>query len=457
MHKNYKPSVIACLAIIFLLAGWYPTRTCAQQKGEVYLFQLRSEIGPTSWRLTKRAFDEAERSGAKTILIDMNTYGGLLNFADSIRSLILASPIPTLVYVNPNAASAGALIALACDKIYMAKGASIGAASVVDPEGKILPEKYQSYMRGLMRTTAEANGRDPKIAEAFVDPDIDLPTLKPKGKILTLTTAEAVRTAIANGERNSLNDLLQQEGLTNAGLRQQQVTWVDLLIGFLINPVVSGVLILLIIGGIYFEMQSPGIGFALLVAIAAAFLFFAPLYMEGLADHWEIFLFLAGVILIALEIFVIPGFGITGIVGIICLVCGLAFSMVSNNYFDFTPAGYGSGWLFRSFLVVIIGMIGAIVLSVLFGKSLLKSSAFQRLVLADEQQAGQGYVSSLPQLEIIGKTGIAKTSLRPSGKIEIEGKWYDAVALDGFIESGTVVFVEKHENYNLFVRQNKQL
>ena len=311
-------------------------------------------------------------------------------------------------------------------------------------------------MRGLMRATAEAKGRDPRVAEAFVDPDVDLPALKPKGKLLTLTGGEAVKTGIANGEANSVNAVFEQEGISNPAVTSMQVTWIDNVISFLINPAVSGLLIILILGGIYFEMQTPGVGFALVVAIVAALLFFAPLYIEGLAAHWEIALFVLGIILIALEIFVIPGFGVPGILGIIFLVCGLAFSMVTNDYFDFHPSGFGSGQLFNAFLVVIGAMLASIVLSVLFGKSILRSGAFRRLVLADEQQAAQGYVSSMQQLDLIGKEGIAKTTLRPSGKIEIDGKWYDAVALDGFIESGSSIYVEKHENYNLFVRKKRE-
>ena len=162
------------------------------------------------------------------------------------------------------------------------------------------------------------------------------------------------------------------------------------------------------------KCRLPGIGFALAVALIAAALFFAPLYMEGLAAHWEIALFFIGVILIALEIFVIPGFGVTGILGIICLVCGLAFSMVSNDYFDFKLAH--PGMLFNSFLIVIGSMFLAVILMVIFGKNILKSSAFKRLVLEDEQKSDQGYTSSVSKADLLHKQGVAKTVLRPSGK-----------------------------------------
>lgn len=426
-------------------------QTAIAQK--VYHVELKDDIGPNAWRTIKNAYNNAEVEKSAWVLIELNTFGGMVNFADSIRSKILDSPIPTIVFIHPNAASAGALIALAAQKIYMSKGASIGAASVVDQSGEILPEKYQSYMRGLMRSTAEATGRDPRVAEAFVDPDVSLPGIKENGKILTLTSAEAVQIGLADGELNQIQDILQAEQILTPEVTRHQVTWVDKIIGFLINPAVSGVLILLIIGGIYFELQTPGIGFALIIAIAAATLFFAPLYMQGLADNWEIALFFIGIILIILEIFVIPGFGVVGILGLIAMICGLTFSLVANDFLNFSVSA--PGLLVQSLLLVMVSSIGAIIVMVIFGKSVMRTPAFRRLVLQDEQRAVEGYTSSRFQADLLNKEGIAKTVMRPSGKIEIEGKWYDAVALDGFIDAGEEIYVEKHENYNLFVRKKR--
>lgn len=442
------------LCTLVLLITMMDVALANRQTSKVYQFHISEDIGPAAWRKTDRAFAEAKDAGVDLVLIELNTYGGMLNYADSIRTKILNSPIKTIAFINHNAASAGALIALACDRIYMVKGASMGAASVVNQQGEVMPEKYQSYMRGLMRSTAEAKGRDPKIAEAFVDPDVVLPELKEPGKVLTLTTSEAIKVGMAVAEVSSTAEILAKEDLNAPVVQRYQTTWVDQVINFLINPAVSGVLILMIIGGIYFEMQTPGIGFALVIAIVAALLFFAPLYIQGLADNWEIALFIVGVILLLLEVFVIPGFGVAGILGIIALVCGLAFSMVPNERFNFSPVEPNQ--VMASFIIVLASTIGSIVLCVIFGKGILKSRAFQRLVLADEQQSGMGYVSSVKNADLINKEGVAKTALRPSGKIEIEGKWYDAIALDGYIEKDAWVYVEKHENYNLFVRKKKE-
>jgi len=437
-----------CLALVFFVSLLGFT-TKAQTK--VYQLDLKDEINPAAWRATQKAFAAATASGAEVMVIDMNTYGGMLDYADSIRTKILNSKLKTIVYIDNNAASAGALISIACDKIYMSKGATIGAASVVNGKGEVLPEKYQSYMRGLMRTTAESKGRDPKIAEAFVDPDVEVAGIIAKGKVLTLTTTEALKLGFCDGEATSVADVLKQENITNYTKETFVPTITDNIIGLLTNPAVSSILILLMIGGIYFELQSPGIGFALLVAVIAGLLFFAPLYLEGLADNWEILLFIVGIALLILEIFVIPGFGIFGIAGIICMVVGLALSLVMNDFFDLSISG--SERIVQSFLIVLGSIAGAIFLSVVFGGNLLRSKAFQRLVLQDEQLSTKGYQVTKPKVDVLGKTGFAKTDLRPSGKIEIDGEWYQAVSNDGFIENGTDIVVSKIENYNLVVRR----
>ncbi len=417
----------------------------------IYKTSLKEDVGPNAWRVIKNSYIAAQQHGSDYLLIEMNTFGGAVNFADSIRTLLLNAEMKTIVYVNNNAASAGTLIALASDYIYMHTGSSLGAASVVNQSGEIMPEKYQSYMRGLMRATAEAKGRDPKMAEAFVDPTVSLPAYKEEGKVLTFTASEAFKAHLAKAEIKSEAEIFQDLQILTPTVVTHKLTWTDDIIAMLINPMVSGLLIMGILGGIYFELQTPGIGFALVVALISATLFFAPLYLQGLADNWEIALFVLGVLLLAAEIFVIPGFGVAGILGILFVLCGLSFSMLANDYFDFKLSK--PGLLMDSFLIVIGAMVLSIVLMVVFGKNLMRTSAFKRLVLQDEQRSDTGYTSSVPKINLLNKDGVAKTVLRPSGKIEIDGVWYDAVALDGFIDVGEKVYVEKHENYNLFVRR----
>lgn len=438
--------IIKSILFVFLFFHLFPLNGQT-----VFRTELKEDVGPNSWRIIKKSFDKAQELKADYFLIDMNTFGGAVNFADSIRTLLLNSPMKTIVYVNNNAASAGALISIASDYIYMQSGASIGAAAVVNEKGEIMPEKYQAFMRGLMRATAQAKGRDPKIAEAFVDPSISLAEFKEDGKILTFTADEAVRAQFANAKVQNVNEIYKDLNISEVKEHVYHRTTIDRIIAFLINPFVSGLLIMGIIAGIYFELQTPGVGFALVVALICATLFFAPLYLQGLAENWEIALFIIGVLLLVLEIFVIPGFGIAGILGIIFVLCGLTFSMLANDFLDFKISQ--PGLLMNSFLLVMASMVLSVVLMVVFGKNIMRSSAFRKLVLKDEQLATTGYTSSVLKADLIQKEGVAKTVLRPSGKIEIDGVWYDAVALDGFIEAGEAVYVEKHENYNLFVRR----
>lgn len=435
------------LSFVFIFCG--VLSTLHAQK--IYKVDIKDDIGPNAWRTVNLAHKKAMELGSDLFLMELNTFGGAVNFADSIRSKLLASEMRTVVYVNNNAASAGALIALASDAIFMQKGGSMGAASVVNQSGEIMPEKYQSYMRGLMRATAEAKGRDPQIAEAFVDPEVSVPALKPDGKLLTLTASEGVKAGIVEAVVTNIGEVYHQVGTGDLEVVQHQITAVDRIVGFLIHPMVSGFLILGLIGGIYFELQTPGVGFALVVAALCAMLFFAPLYLQGLADYWEIAIFILGIVLLVLEIFVIPGFGVAGILGILFVLCGLAFSMVDNNFFDFKLAK--PGLLMESFLIVTGAMVLSIIMMVVFGRNILNSSAFKRLVLLDEQKSDVGYTASPQKTNLLDRDGIARTVLRPAGKIEIDGVWYDAVALDGFIDAGEPIYVEKHENYNLFVRK----
>jgi len=168
-------NTIQTVFLLIMLAG-HPPITYSQDNDSIsnkklliYKFDIKKEIAPPVWRSTKIAMEEAVEKKADLVLIEMSTYGGMLESADSIRTKILDSPIPVFVFINHNAASAGALIAIACDSIYMTTGSSIGAATVVDQSGQVVPDKYQSYMRAMMRSTAEATGRDPNIAQAMVE------------------------------------------------------------------------------------------------------------------------------------------------------------------------------------------------------------------------------------------------------------------------------------------------
>ncbi|HOI32846.1 MAG TPA: nodulation protein NfeD, partial [Bacteroidales bacterium] len=302
--KKFFTTILIFLA--FLLTGQSQTDSLLRDsistdstngKLIVYKYDIKEQIAPPVWRTTQKAFEAASEAKANLMLIHMNTYGGLVDAADSIRTKILGSRIPVYVLIDNNAASAGALISIACDSIYMVEGANIGAATVVDQTGNVVPDKFQSYMRSMMRSTAEANGRDPQIAQAMVDPSIYVPGVSDSGKVLTFTTSEAIRHGFAEGKAESIEEVMKLAGHENYEIIHHTLKPLDKVINILIHPAISGILIMIIIGGLYFELQTPGIGFPLGAAVFAALLYFAPLYLEGLATHWEVIVFVLGIIL----------------------------------------------------------------------------------------------------------------------------------------------------------------
>jgi len=434
----------------------------------IYTFEIRNTIAAPTWRTTQEAMDEAVRLGADLVILEMNTYGGEVSAADSIRTRLLNAPIPVYVFIDDNAASAGALIAIACDSIYMKPGAKIGAATVVNQTGEQVPDKYQSYMRATMRATAEAHGRDtiisgadttlvwhrdPAIAEAMVDPRLYVEGVSDTGQVLTFTATEALANGYCEGIRESLRDVIEQLGIETYELRSYSPSPMDKVIGFLINPLISGVLIMIIIGGIYFELQSPGIGFPLAAAAVAGLLYFAPLYLEGMAEYWELILFIVGVILVMVEIFAIPGFGVAGVAGIIAMITGLTLSLVDNVVFDepeFT--GEGLSLLMKSLSLVLVSILLGLLFSLWAARKLLTTTAFGGLSLKSEQRMEEGYIGvETTQRTLVGLTGTAHTVLRPSGKVMINDRLYDAKAEYGLIEKGTPVKVIRYETGQVYV------
>lgn len=438
-----------------------------QARALYFTIDLKKNVGSTTWIYIQKGFEEARKANANTIVIEMNTYGGEVSYADSIRTKILNSDIPVIVFIDNNAASAGALISIACDKIYMSQAATIGAASVVDQTGQKLPDKYQSYMRATMRATAEAHGKDtvvtgndtvvkwkrnPLIAEAMVDERTVVPNVADSGKILTFTTQEALKYGYCDGTAENIREIIKKEsGNQPYELVKFKPTAWDNIKGFLMSPFFQGILIMLIIGGIYFELQSPGIGFALGVAITAAVLYFAPLYIDGLAANWEIILFVVGLILIGLEIFVVPGFGITGISGIFLVVSGLILSLLNNVNFDFKPIHPADSS--KAILTVIGGLTLGFGLIIYLSNKIGSKGLFKKLALETTLESKEGYIGVPTEgINIVGKKGIAYTVLRPSGKVKVDEKVYDAVSVNGvFIEKGTQIIVVRYETGQVYV------
>jgi membrane-bound serine protease (ClpP class) len=438
--------------------GFAQPDTTANDIAQVLVMEIRSEIDARTNRYVELAFDKVEEINADYIVIDMDTYGGALYDADDIRTRMLEAEIPVYVFINKDAASAGALISIACDSIYMAPGASIGAATVVNGgTGEAAPDKYQSYMRSIMRATADATGRDPRIAEAMVDENLEVDSISSAGEVITFSTSEAIKYGYCEAEVTSIEELLQRSGLEpeDYELTVFERDVPEQIIAFFLNPFISGILILIMLGGIYFELQTPGVGFPILASVVALVLYLVPYYLNGLAANWEIAAFFVGAVLIILEVLVIPGFGIAGIAGMVLTIGSLILVMLNNNDFDFFFVGAGE--VVKAVTTALAGMLGGIILMFFGGVRLANSDVFKRVSLESTQSRSEGYTSSTREGTYIGKEGEAYTVLRPSGKIMIDDELYDAYTRGDYIDAGSRVVVVSEEGTSLRVKLAKDV
>lgn len=423
----------------------------AEAQTKVLKLNIDAEIDPRTNRYIELGLAAANTEAYDIVMIEMDTYGGLVADAKDIVEMLLDFEKPVYVWINKDAASAGALISIACDSIYMAPGASIGAATVVTGQGEAAPDKYQSYMRATMRTTAEEKGRDPAIAEAMVDQTIEIKGITEEGRVLTFTTSEAIKHGFCEAEINSIEDILNKNIEGEYELDEFSAGFIEKIVSIFLNPYLSGLLLMVIIGGIYFELQTPGVGFPILAAIAAAILYFVPYYLTGLAANWELVLFVVGLILIGLEVAVIPGFGLAGITGMLFTFSALVLVMINNDMFDFTFVPMGN--ILTAVTTVLTALLGGFVIMFFGGVRLANSKFFNRVALTATQEKSEGYTALFHKDSMIGKEGEVHTVLRPSGKVMIEGTLYDALTRGGYLEKGEQVSVIGEEGNALVVRK----
>lgn len=419
---------------------------CSDSLSVFYRIRLDGDIDAAAQRLVVLGLEKAAEADADYVMLDLNTYGGAVNAADSIRTAILRYEKPVIVYVNMQAASAGALISIACDSIYMRTGSSIGAATVVDQSGGVMPDKYQSFMRGMMRSTAQATGRDPKIAEAMVD----------TAGVLSLTPEEAVKVGYCEGIYDTE---LEVANVVTGGNEfviknmEDDLTWLDKLIQILLNPLLRSIFMMMIIGGIFVEIRTPGIGLPLLTAVIGALLYFAPAYLGHLVSYWEILLFVAGLILIGVEIFVLPGFGVCGITGIVAVVVSLAFAMVDNADLFHWDGSINLQPVIMPLGIVILSASVAVFGSVWLVKKLYPTRSFDHVALRQSLTAEEGFTGVVSGLEsLVGAPVVVFTDMRPSGKVKTtDGRILEAVLkFGGFASKGETLKVLSAEQGRLY-------
>ncbi|HEX6892205.1 MAG TPA: NfeD family protein, partial [Chryseolinea sp.] len=302
-------------------------------------------------------------------------------------------------------------------------------------------------------STAEENKRDPTIAEGMVDERVQIDSIKKEGQVITFSTSEAIRYGYCEGKVESIEEILKKNNITDYELDRFSLSATDKIVAFFLNPFLSGLLILAIIGGIYFEMQAPGLGFAGLVALVALILYLVPYYLNGLAENWEIIAFFIGLILIGLEVFVIPGFGVAGIAGIAVTIMSLVLIMLNNDAFDFEFVPMND--IVFAFSAAVGGLLGGVVLLFVGGARLANTKFYKRVALTDTQDRSAGYTASFNQKDMKGKKGVTETVLRPSGKVSIEGQLYDAFTRGEYIEKGQPVEVLSETGSSLQVRQTQ--
>ena len=411
-----------------------------------YRIRLDQDIDPSAQRLVTMGLDKAREAKADYVILDLDTYGGAVNAADSIRSAILRYEKPVIAFVNMQAASAGALISIACDSIYMKTGSSIGAATVVNQTGEVMSDKYQSFMRGMMRATAEATGRDPHIAESMTD----------TANVLSLTPTEAIAVGFCEGICESEYEVAEKITAGNEFVirnMEEDMTWLDKLIQFLLTPLLQSIFMMMIIGGIFVEIRTPGIGLPLVTAIVGALLYFAPAYIGHLAQSWEILLFVIGLILIAVEIFVLPGFGVCGISGIIAIVVALAFSMVDNIELFHWDGTLNLRPIIQPLGIVVLSATAAIFGSVWIVRKLYDTRSFDHIALRQEMKSEDGFTGVVSGLEnLVGQEVTVFTDMRPGGKvITSDGHIHEAtLKFGGFVSKGEILKVVSAEQGRLY-------
>jgi membrane-bound serine protease (ClpP class) len=420
----------------------------------VYLVPIEGVIDLGLAAFVTRALDEATAAGIAAVIFEVNTFGGRVDAAVLIRDALLRARVRTVAFVDKRAISAGALIALAAETVVMADGGTIGAAAPVEiggPGGSTQPvaEKTVSYVRKEFRATAESRKRPFLLAEAMVDADVEIPGLSAKGKLLTLTTEEALTHGLADFRADSVEALLATLGLGSAEVRRVAPAWAEIVVRFLTHPLVSSLLTTVGILGIIVELRAPGLGVPGAVGVGSLALFLWGHWLVRLAGWEEVLLVAVGLLLLTVEIFVTPGFGLAGMLGLVALLGGLGLSLV----------GVGATWplVLRAVVQVAASLLVAVVASVVMLRFLPRLPFGRRLVLATELDAGDGFASapSAPEADLmwLGKRGTAASTLRPAGIALLEGDRVDVVSDGEFIEAGEPITVVKVDGNRIVVRQ----
>jgi len=444
---------LSLLALSLFSASWsLYAQPASTQKNVVYVVPVKGVIDLGLAPFIQRVLNEAQKNQAAAVILDINTFGGRVDAAVQIRDALLNSPVRTIAFIDKRAISAGALISLAAQTIVMAPGSTIGAATPVQsgPTGSTTAptsEKTVSYVRKEFRATAESRKRPPLIAEAMVDSDVVIPDVSEKGKLLTLTTEEALKLKVADLQANSIEALLKELNILDTELRSFTPNWAEEVVRFLTHPVVSSLLVSVAMLGIFLELRTPGFGAPGVIGLSSLSLFMWGHWLVQLAGWEELLLALLGLFLFALELFVIPGFGIVGILGLLALLGALVMSTLG--------AGSHSGFVLWAVVRMGFSVALAIVLTALFLKFLPKLPIGRKLILSTALETSDGFYSAPPtDYQWLGRTGLAHSTLRPAGIADFQGHRVDVVSDGEFIDAGAPIRVLHVDGNRIVVQRD---
>lgn len=428
--------IIVYSAIICLLLGTVFSTQVNASGDIVYVIPLDKTIDGALPQILNRALNEAQMLNADLIILDINNPGGYVSSAQEIRDILLASEMPIYAYVNNDAFSAAAFLALACERIYMTPAGSMGDAEVITADGQRAPEKIISAWDGQIRSLAELRGRDPEMASAMVRVEVEIPGLVTDKQLLTLSASQALEYGYSEGIYSSLESLLEDLGHEDSQVIWFYASWAERLARFLTNSQVASILLSIGMAALVLEIFTAGFGIAGIVSITAFTLFFGGHIVAGFANWEYIILFVIGIGLLISEIFV-AGFGLLGAGGVIMIFASVIF----------TARTFSEG-------IVMLGWatLFTVILLFVFYKTLSKTKTWDRFVLKQQESINEGYVASAKYEDLLGKEGVTVTHLRPAGTAEIDGKRYDVVSEGGYISSNEKVKVVKVGGNNIVVK-----
>ena len=460
-----RESNLICIFVVWILLMCFCTAqglTEEKSEGPIYIVPVKGEIERGLTYFVRRSVKEAEKAGAKALIIHMDTNGGDFYATETIMEILLDSSVETYTFIDKKAFSAGAFIAVATKHIYMSQASVIGAATpiAVGPTGGpqeisgSVEEKITSGIRALMATAAEKNGHPRKIVEAMVDRDVEVKGIIEKGKLLTLTNKEAEKkkVGLSEGTLDNLNELIKKVGA--GAVVRMEASWSEKISRMVTSSGVRAVLLMLGLLGIYVEVKTPGFGIGGTTALLCFSFFFFGHYIAGLAGWEELLLFTIGIILLSVEIFVLPGFGVAGLLGITLILGSLVLAM--------TGAGIEPGipwWTQKqyeqalySIAIAIVGSIGLAFLSLKF--FLPKTPLWSKISLASAETKDKGFTTTSFE-KFLDKKGMTQTVLRPSGKAVFGEEILDVVTEMEMISEGVAVKVVRVEGNRIVVAEDK--